>query len=150
AFALLLAVAVTPSFDGLHNVCAFALLGLVGAYYTTWLNLEKPSWRWPHLAVMSILIAGAALGTYGFWQKLLILYVVLLINVQYSHLTIIFQLDDPDRSTDETWGGMRTWSALFVLAMVYAHRRDVTLDLPLSMFRDAEQRFIGAMLFLLL
>src|SRR2546422_710581 len=48
AFVLLLIVALTPSGDPFHKLCAFGLLSFIGFYYTMWLNLEKPSWLWPH------------------------------------------------------------------------------------------------------
>ena len=152
SFALLLVVAITPSVDWLHDVCALGLLSLVGGYYTVWLSLEKPSWRWPHLAALAIVVLGAWFGEYGFWQKTFILYVVLLINVQYSCMTLISWRQSCDLSEMDNWGGLRTWSVLFVLLLCYAHRDGGSLDLPLSMFRDGNQRdrYIGAILFLLL
>ena len=86
ALALLLIVAVTPSFDPLHHLCAFGLLSLVASYYTAWLNLEKGRWLWLHIPLTAIILFGAAFYSYGFWQKAFILYLVLLINVQYSFL----------------------------------------------------------------
>lgn len=150
SFVLLFVVAVTPSVDLLHDVCALGLLSLVGGYYTAWLSLEKPSWRWPHLLFLLSIVLGAWFGAYGFWQKMLILYVVLLINVQYSRLTLISWRQCFDFSEMESWGGLRTWSAFFVLVLCYAHRDADGLDLPLSMFRDGNRRYIGAILFLLL
>ena len=150
SFALLLVVAVTPSVDRLHDVCAFGLLGFVGGYYTVWLGLEKPNWLWPHVAALTIVVLGAWFGEYGFWQKSFILYVVLLINVQYSKMTLISWRQSFDLSEIASWGGLRTWSVLFVLVFCHAHRDGRNLDLPLSMFRDGDQRYIGAILFLLL
>ncbi len=150
AFALLLVVAITPSVDRLHDVCAFGLLGLVGGYYTVWLSIEKPSWLFLHLAVLVIVVLGAWFGEYGFWQKAFILYAVLLINVQYSRVTMIPWWQWFDLSEIASWGGLRTWSVLFVLLLCHAHRDPRTLDLPLSMFRDGNQRYVGAILFLLL
>ena len=149
SFALLLVVAITPSVDRLHDVCAFGLLSLVGGYYTVWLCWEKPSWLWPHVAALTIVVLGAWFGEYGFWQKSFILYVVLLINVQYSNMTLISWRQRFDFSEIASWGGLRTWSVLFVLVLCQAHRDASHLDLPLSMFRYGNQRYIGAILFLL-
>lgn len=86
ALTLLLIVAVTPSWGEIHHLCAFGLLGLVGFYYTMWLNLEKRHWLWPHLLLTTVIVWGAAFDSYGLWQKGFILYLVLLINVQFSFL----------------------------------------------------------------
>lgn len=150
SFVLLLIVAVTPSVSLLHDVCALGLLSLVGGYYTVWLSCEKPRWLGPHLAWLAIVVLGAWFGEYGFWQKAFILYVVLLLNVQYSSMTQISWRQSLGLLEMEGWGGVRTWSALFVLLLFYAHRDGRSLDLPLSMFRDGSQRYVGAILFLLL
>jgi hypothetical protein len=150
SFGLLLIVAVTPSISLLHDVCAFSLLGLVGGYYTVWLHLEKSSWRWPHLFLVLCIVLGAWFGAFGFWQKVFILYTVLLINVQYSRMTQISWQQCFDFSGIESWGDLRIWSALFVLTLWYAHDDPKSLDLPLSVFRDGEQRYLGAILFVLL
>ncbi len=42
--------------------------------------------EWPHMLLTSAILFGAILGAYGFWQKGLILYLLLLLNVQYSFL----------------------------------------------------------------
>lgn len=150
SFALLLIVAITPSVSLLHNVCALGLLSLVGGYFTVWLSCERPIWLWPHLAAVAIVVLGAWFGEYGFWQKSFILYVVLLINVQSASMTQISWRHSFGLSEMENWGGLRTWSALFVLLLCSAHRDGRSLDFPLSMFRDGNQRYIGAILFLLL
>lgn len=86
AFVLLLIVALTPSNGGFHILCALGLLSLVGVYYTMWLRLEKPNWLWPHVLLTAVILSGAIFGAYGFWQKGFILYLLLLLNVQYSFL----------------------------------------------------------------
>ena len=63
-----------------------SLLSLVGVYYTMWLRLEKPNWLWPHVLLTAVILSGAIFGAYGFWQKGFILYLLLLLNVQYSFL----------------------------------------------------------------
>ena len=148
---LLLIVAITPSVNDLHNVCAFGLLSLAGLYFTIWLNLEKPSWLWPHLAVTAIILFGAAFYSYGFWQKSLIVYLVVLMNVQFSVLRGM-EGAPPLRLhpaiTELT--AMRTLSVAFPVTLAVAQHDGNVLPQPLSMFLDGNQRFVGVVLFLLL
>lgn len=78
---LLAVVALTPSFDEDHALAAFALMGLVFAYYAARLCLARSPWLFAHLAFPVLLAAGTALAGYGVWQKGFIVYFLLAVNL---------------------------------------------------------------------
>jgi hypothetical protein len=85
AVVLLLAVAATPSWGLLHSVCAVALLGLLFAYAAlVFCQLARPAML-VHLAVPVLLLAATRFHSYGFWQKSLIVYFVV-VAVVHQHL----------------------------------------------------------------
>lgn len=86
AFFLVL-VAVTPSADGLHLLCSFMVLALLFGYYAAVLRGVGRVWLWAHLAVPVLLVLGTRCHSYGLWQKSLIVYFLLAVNVQHHLLT---------------------------------------------------------------
>jgi hypothetical protein len=85
AVLLLLVVAATPSWGVLHSFCAIALLALLFTYAAlVFHQLARPTML-VHLAVPVLLLAATRLHSYGFWQKSLIVYFVL-VAVVHQHL----------------------------------------------------------------
>ncbi len=84
---LLLVVAVTPSLDGLHNTCAFLLLGLLYVYYAALLFPAGALWVYLHLVVPLLLAVATQSHSYGLWQKSLIAYFVVALVVHHDVLT---------------------------------------------------------------
>jgi hypothetical protein len=79
----LLAVAVTPSFNEWHGLCSFVVIGLLYCYYAVVLHGEGPVWMWLHLALPLLVLAAIRCHSYGLWQKSMIVYFVLAVNVQH-------------------------------------------------------------------
>jgi hypothetical protein len=82
AFFLFL-VTVTPSENGLHIFCSFVVLALLFSYYAVMLREAGAVWLWVHLAVPVLLVLATHCHSYGLWQKSLIVYFVLAVNVQH-------------------------------------------------------------------
>jgi len=83
----LLLVAVTPSDNGFHIFGSFAVLALLFCYYAAVLHGEGAVWMWGHLAFPVLLVLGTRCHSYGLWQKSLIVYFVLAVNVQHWMLS---------------------------------------------------------------
>jgi hypothetical protein len=82
---LLLIVAVTPSFQGLHLLCSLILLLLLFAHYGRLLRQSGSPWLILHGLAPFLLVLLSGCHSYGLWQKSLIVYMVVLANVR-SHL----------------------------------------------------------------
>jgi hypothetical protein len=83
----LLVVAVTPSANGFHLLCSFVVLALLFGYYAAVLHRCGAVWLWAHLAVPLLLVLATRCHSYGLWQKSLIVYFLLAVNVQHSLLS---------------------------------------------------------------
>lgn len=86
AVCLLLLVAVTPTFNAWHEAGAACLLLLLLAYYAGLLILAQTGWLYLHLAMPLMLTPLLGVG-YGPWQKALIVYLLLAINIHWHWLT---------------------------------------------------------------
>jgi len=86
---LLTVVLVTPSLDSaLHETGAALLLCLLFGYYAIHLVIAQSGWLYFHLAMPIALVPLLGLG-YGPWQKGLIVYLVLVINIHWQLLAPI-------------------------------------------------------------
>ena len=87
ALVFLTVVVATPSLDANHDACATSLLLLLFAYYAGLLICAETSWLWlyVHLAV-PLLLTPLLAGGYGPWQKGLIVYLLVLINIHWHLL----------------------------------------------------------------
>ena len=105
ATVFLLLVAVTPSTDGFHILFSIVLLALLFFYYATVLNGEGALWMCAHLALPILLLVGTRFHSYGLWQKSLIIYFVLTVNVQHWMLSRgRMAIDAPRRGRDGSPG----------------------------------------------
>ncbi len=84
AAGLLAFVAATPSLDSDHLVVSGVLLLSLYLYYTILFHRLESRWLWLHLPMPLLLLFLTRLHSYGLWQKSLILYYLLVINLQYS------------------------------------------------------------------
>jgi hypothetical protein len=84
---LLLLVALTPSDGGWHLTTSLVLLGVLYTYYAVQSHAAGRAWLWAHLAVPSFLVLATQFHSYGLWQKGLILYFLLAVNVHHHLLT---------------------------------------------------------------
>lgn len=84
ATALLAVVAATPSFDSDHLFVSGVLLLSLYVYYAVLFHRLASRWLWLHLPMPVLLLFLTQLHSYGLWQKSLILYYLLVINLQYS------------------------------------------------------------------
>lgn len=96
---LLAVVAVTPSYNGVHGLAAFGLLGLVFGHYGWRLTaagglLALTAHLLPPL-LLSVYVGLYGL-TYGVWQKGLILYFLLALNLDHLLLTGRLRVPGPD------------------------------------------------------
>jgi hypothetical protein len=83
---LLFVVLATPSLDSaLHETGAAFLLCLLFGYYAIHLVIAQSGWLYFHLALPVALVPLLGLG-YGPWQKGLIVYLVLVINIHWQLL----------------------------------------------------------------
>jgi len=76
-------VAATPSTDSNHLIVAFAILILLYVYFAVVFFRGESRWFWGHLAVPVLLVFATRLHSYGLWQKSLIVYFLLALNVEY-------------------------------------------------------------------
>lgn len=79
-------VAATPSENGFHGFCSLVVLGLLFCYYAAVLHGEGRIWMGGHLALPALLLLvliGARCQSYGLWQKSLIVYFVLAVNIHH-------------------------------------------------------------------
>ena len=83
----LLVVAVTPSADALHLLCSFVVLVLLFGYYAAVVRGVGRVWLWAHLAIPILLVLLTRCHSYGLWQKSLIVYFLLAVNVQHFLLS---------------------------------------------------------------
>ena len=81
--AFLLLVAVTPSRNGFHDFGSFVVLAVLFGYYAAVLRGESAAWMFGHLAVPILLLFVTQVHSYGLWQKSLIVYFLLVINVHH-------------------------------------------------------------------
>ena len=96
AVLLLFVVLVTPSLNSaLHETGAAFLLCLLIGYYAIHLAIAQSGWLYFHLVAPIALLPLAGLG-YGPWQKGLIVYLVLVINIHWQLLAPI--RERPERS----------------------------------------------------
>ncbi len=79
---MLLVVVATPSLNPLHEAASILLLLLLFAYYAGALTAARSFWLYMHLVVPILLLPLLAWG-YGPWQKGLIVYLLLVINVDW-------------------------------------------------------------------
>ena len=77
----------TPSWNTLHNLCALLLLFCLYAYFAGLLYFMKNFWLIPHLAMPISLLFLTQCQSYGLWQKSLILYFIVLINILFHILS---------------------------------------------------------------
>jgi hypothetical protein len=80
-------VAATPSENDFHGFCSFVVLGLLFCYYAAVLLGEDRIWMWVHLALPVLLLLAIRFHSYGLWQKSLIVYFVLAVNVHHWMLS---------------------------------------------------------------
>ena len=87
---LLVIVAVTPSLWPLHELCSLLLLSLLYWYFALLFYAWESRWRWllfVHLPAPLALVIVTQCHSYGLWQKSLIVYFVVVINIHY-HLVV--------------------------------------------------------------
>jgi hypothetical protein len=82
--ALLAFVAATPSLDSDHLIVSGVLLLSLYLYYALLFHRLESRWLWLHLPMPVLLLFLTQRHSYGLWQKSLILYYLLVINLQYS------------------------------------------------------------------
>lgn len=80
---LLLAVATTDSYGGLHLFCSLLLLLVLFGYYAFLLFRANSFWFFGHLFVPVVLGLATRLHSYGVWQKGFIVYFVLVCTVHH-------------------------------------------------------------------
>jgi hypothetical protein len=78
---LLAVVAATPSPDDLHTLAALLLLGLVFGWYAIRLHRVRSPWLLAHLAAPVLVLVLTAARSYGLWQKLVVVYFLLAVNI---------------------------------------------------------------------
>lgn len=82
ALVLLAVVGLTPSWDADHGAASFLLLAVIFGYYFTRLYLAESPWVFAHVAVPVVLFMVTAVTfSYGIWQKGLIVYFVVAVNL---------------------------------------------------------------------
>jgi hypothetical protein len=80
---LLVIVAVTPTEGAFHNLFALLLPGLIYGYFAILVWCSGSVWRFVLLPAPVLLVFATGFHSYGLWQKLLIVYLVLLVNIHY-------------------------------------------------------------------
>lgn len=83
---LLLAVATTDSYGGVHLLCSLLLLLVLFSYYAFLLFRANSFWFFGHLFVPIVLGLATRLHSYGIWQKGFIVYFVLVCTVHHHLL----------------------------------------------------------------
>jgi hypothetical protein len=83
---LLLVVALTPSENALHLLCALALLLGLYLFYASLLRRAASPWLWAHLTVPLLVLLATQFHSYGLWQKSYIFYFLLVANVHHHCL----------------------------------------------------------------
>src|SRR5205085_5057965 len=82
ALVLLTVVALTPSWDADHGVASLLLLLVIFVYYFARLYAADSPWLFAHVAVpVVVFLVTAATFSYGIWQKGLIVYFVVAVNL---------------------------------------------------------------------
>jgi hypothetical protein len=102
ASVLLLVVAATSSFGGFHILCSLVLIGLVYGYFGVLLHATGSGWRFVHWPAALMLWLATGCHSYGLWQKSLIVYLVLLVNIHY-HLVSRSSARTTKRGRSERW-----------------------------------------------
>lgn len=82
-FGMLAYVARSPSVGLEHNVVALVLMFQVYVYYAFLFYRCESRWFWVHLFVPATIALATRMHSYGLWQKSLILYFLLAMNLQY-------------------------------------------------------------------
>jgi hypothetical protein len=85
---LLVIVMVTPSKDAFHRYSSYVLFLLLMGYYTWVLLRWNSRYVIVHLAVLLLLTVLTAWHSYGLWQKALVLYMLVLMNMHGLFLYI--------------------------------------------------------------
>lgn len=83
AFVMLFVVAATKSTDPFHLFVAMSLLLLLYVYYAVLFYRLESRWFWGHLVAPVLIVLLTRLHSYGLWQKSLIAYYVLAMNLHY-------------------------------------------------------------------
>jgi hypothetical protein len=81
---LLIIVAATPSWDEFHGLCSALLIGLLYGFYAVVLRRSDSPWFYAHLAFPVAWLLAIRFHSYGLWQKGLILYFLLAVNVHHG------------------------------------------------------------------
>ncbi len=97
---LLVVVAATPSFGPCHELCTLALLVLVYSYFALLLYASGSAWLFVYLPAPVALALATRFHSYGLWQKTLIAYLVVLVNIHY-HLVSRFRPSPPQKATGD-------------------------------------------------
>lgn len=79
-------IACTPSYTAGHNLCAFATMGIMYCYFLIRLFATESFlvW-WAHMAAPMLILWLTKAGSYGIWQKSVIVYFVVVIVV-HEHI----------------------------------------------------------------
>lgn len=100
---LLLIVAATPSWGGLHCVSSFILLGLLYLYYAFLLYQSQHPLLFLHLLFPLAWLVITQFHSYGIWQKGLIVYLLIILNIHHHLLAgRMSEADFRDYSSGET------------------------------------------------
>src|SRR5262245_56028611 len=76
-------IAVTPSDDALHGLCTFMLLALLYGYFALLINATNSGLLIAYVPMPVVLLAATGFHSYGLWQKILIVYLLVLINIHH-------------------------------------------------------------------
>ena len=74
---LLIVVAATPTINGMHEICAFLLLGTLFCNFWVVLYHQNSLWVFVHLATPLLIVILTRFHSYGLWQKCIISYFLL-------------------------------------------------------------------------
>lgn len=112
ASALLMVVAVTSSIGAFHILSSLVLIGLVYSYFGLLLYNVRSVWRFVHWPAALVLWLGTGCHSYGLWQKCLIVYFILLVNIHYHVVsrTAPAQLHKAKRRRSPLWRKRRVAS----------------------------------------
>ena len=80
---LLLVITVTPSDNDIHILCSIFLFLTLFIYYCIILSEFGRVWLSMNLAIPFVILVLTGVRSYGLWQKSYILYLLLVINMQY-------------------------------------------------------------------
>jgi hypothetical protein len=83
---MLVAIAATPSVDPFHILISLLLPLMFHAFYLRLLHSVLSFWMFLHLFVPLLLLFAIQFHSFGAWQKIMMLYFVLLANLHYGLL----------------------------------------------------------------